>query len=368
MVPEPRDIGQIIEGELVRRGIFKPCSEHEPALHDGNTTSGYGYPITGLEKFLGYFDETVNIANFPSISIVTDFSTAYAYCRYTKKSGMDAVSLDGKESVRYTEKARKALQFFKSLYGISGSFQFYVERKKRYRDAKGLGESAAVAAAVSRALMSNVFGKDGLADVTLTSRFARMVSGSGTRSVSGGLSIWLSYPYMDESHSAGYFIKDPGNEIFVGAFPQPSKIVTDSAHKLAESSEFYGRWVSSKFQNLLEEIDNQFDMEHLLWRAQQDMYTLNSVILSKGHFIQTPESLTLINALNEFGKKNEGLYYTADTGPSIVLLSRDRKLIEEFISGRKEEFLWSSTKIGAASSDGDIERRAVEYLQEKSKL
>ncbi len=362
MVPEPRELGQIIESELVKRGLFKPSQPHGPDLEEGRTTFGYGYPITGLEKFLGYFDETINIANFPSISIVTDFSVAHAYCRYTASPGMDAVSLDGKESKKYTEKARKALQFFKSLYGISGSFRFYVERKKRYTDAKGLGESASVAAAVSRALMENAFGKGGSGDITLTSRFARMVSGSGTRSVSGGLSLWLSYPYMEESLSAGYFIKEPGSEIHVGAFPKPSHIVTDSAHRIAESSEFYGRWVSSKYQHILEEFENEFDWEFLLGRSQQEMYTLNSIILSKGHFIQTPESLALINSLNEFREKNPGLYYTADTGPTIVLLSQDRRLIEEFAAGRKEEFLWSSSKIDPPKKDRNVEKRASDFL------
>lgn len=362
MVPEPRELGEIIQSELLKRGLFKSSFRHEPDLEDGRTTYGYGYPITGLEKFLGYFDETINIANFPSISIVTDFSVSHSYCRYMKEPGLDGVSLDGKESKKYTEKARKALQFFKSLHGISGSFRFYVERKRRYTEAKGLGESASVAAAVSRALMENAFGKGGSSDVTMTSRFARMVSGSGTRSVSGGLSLWLSYPYIEEEHSAGYFIKDPGNDIYVGAFPMPSQIVTDSAHKLAESSEFYGRWVSSKYQNILEEFDDDFEWEHLLGRAQQEMYTLNSIILSKGHFIQTPASLSLINSLDEFRQKNPGLHYTADTGPTIVLLSRDRKLIEEFVSGRKEEFLWSSNKITQPKHDRDVEKRAMDFL------
>ncbi len=362
MVPEPRELGRILESELVSKGIFRASESHDADLEEGRITHGYGYPITGLEKFLGYFDETINIANFPSISIVTDFSVSHAYCKYTKEPGMDGVMLDGKESKKYSDKARKALQFFKSKEGISGSFRFYVERKKRYKDAKGLGESASVAAAVARALMENAFGKGASSDVTLTSRFARLVSGSGTRSVSGGLSLWLSYPYMEEEHSAGYFIKDPGEEIHVGAFPKPSHIVTDSAHRMAESSDFYGRWVSSKYQHLIEEFENDFEMDHLMQRAQEEMYTLNSIILSRGHFIQTPESLAIIGALNEFSEKNPGLYYTADTGPTIVLMSRDRKLIEEFVEGRDEEFLWSSNKIKPPKPDRDVEKRAISFL------
>lgn len=362
MVPDPRELGNIIERGLIDRGIFKPILEHQPDLEDGRITTGYGHPITGLEKFLGYFDESINIANFPSISIVTDFSISHAVCKYSKKGGGDEVWLDGKQDRKYTEKAIRALQFFKSVYEISGSFKFYIERRKKYQDAKGLGESAAVAASVSRALMANVFGTDGPKDVTLTSRFARMVSGSGTRSVSGGLSIWLSYPYIEESHSAGYFIRDT-DDFHVGAFPMPSLIVTDSAHKLAKSSDFYGRWVSSKYQNLLAELDGGFDTSHLMSRAQEEMYTLNSIILSRGHFIQTPQSLEIVNSLVKFQERNKGLYFTADTGPSIVLLSKDRKLIEEFVFSRDEEFIWSSSRVAESKPDRSFLDRSGKILK-----
>ena len=362
MVPDPRELGDIIERQLVEQGIFRPISDHVPALEDGKVATGYGFPITGLEKFLGYFDESINIANFPSVSIVTDFSVSHAVCEYTRKGGEDQVWLDGKQDRKYTEKAIRALQFFKSIYEISGSFKFYVERKKKYGNAKGLGESAAVAASVSRALIGNVFGSSALQDVTLVSRFARMVSGSGTRSVSGGMSIWLSYPYIEESHSAGYFIRDTGDMHF-GAFPMPSAIVTDSAHKLAKSSDFYGRWISSKYQNILAELDGGFDTDLMMHRAQEEMYTLNSIILSTGHFIQTPGSLEIINALINFRNKNEGLYFTADTGPSIVLLSRDRKLIEEFVASREEEFIWSSSKVSEPSPQKSFLERSRKFLK-----
>lgn len=362
MVPDPRELGSKIERGLIERGILKHLQEHTPALEDGRITTGYGYPITGLEKFLGYFDQSINIANFPSISIVTDFSVTHSVCKYTKKDGGDEVWLDGKQDRKYTEKARRALQFFKSVYEISGSFRFYIERKKKYENAKGLGESASVAASVARALIENVFGKDALSDVTLVSRFARMVSGSGTRSVSGGLSIWLSYPYIEESHSAGYFIRDT-DDFHVGAFPMPSMILTDSAHTLAKESDFYGKWVSSKYNNILEELDNGFDTEHLMKRAQEEMYMLNSIILSRGHFIQTPASLDIINSLVNFTAKNEGLYYTADTGPSIVLLSRDKKLIDEFVSSREEEFIWSSSRVTESKPQKNFLERSGKFLK-----
>ena len=362
---ESKEVGQLIERRLRDKGIFHPIVEHRSELEEGRITSGYGYPIIGLEKFLGYFDKSVNIANFPSISMLTDFSHATAFCKYVKEGGQDSVILDGKVERGYSEKAVRALEFFKDLGEITGSFKFYIERKKRYSEAKGLGESAAVAAATARALVSNVFGEEGLKDISLTSRFARLVSGSGTRSVSGAISLWLSYPYIMENHSFGMRVAEPGNKIHFGAFPLQSKWVTDNAHRVAESSEFYGRWISAKFQEIISELDNDFDLEYLMKRAQQEMFTLNSIIMSRGFFIQTTQSLPIINDLKIFQEKNAGIYFTADTGPSIVVMSQDRKLIQQFVEGRQEEFIWGSIPERDPPEDESVKKRALEYFRLK---
>ena len=363
-MPESKEVGQLIERRLRDNGLFHSIGEHQLGLEDGRITSGYGYPIIGLEKFLGYFDKSVNVANFPSISMLTDFSHVTAYCKYIKEGGQDSVILDGKVERGYSEKADRALEFFKNLAGIAGSFKFYIERKRKYNEAKGLGESAAVAAATARALVSNVFGEDGLNDISLTSRFARLVSGSGTRSVSGAVSLWLSYPYIMESHSFGMRVADPGNKIHFGAFPLQSRWITDNAHRIAESSEFYGKWISAKFQEIISEMDNGFDLEYLMKRAQQEMFTLNSIIMSRGYFIQTTQSLPIINDLKIFQEKNAGIYFTADTGPSIVVMSRDRKLIQQFVEGRQEGFIWGSIPEGDSSQDVSIKKRATEYFRQ----
>ncbi|MEM0156754.1 MAG: mevalonate pyrophosphate decarboxylase [Thermoplasmataceae archaeon] len=340
---DPKELGDLIHRELVRLGIWREPAEGTAELEPERIGVGYGYPIIGLEKFLGYFDRSLNIANFPSISMLTDFSYAVSYCKYIKKPASDFISLDGVTDKRYQDRARKALSFFKSLYGITGSFLFYIRRTRKYDNAKGLGESAAVAAAVARSITSCALTAQSSSNEELVSRLARLVSGSGTRSVTGGISMWLSYPYINERSCHGIRLPVDQGKIHFGAFPMASGWLTEDAHRLAESSPFYGRWMAEKFDKILEEIQNGFSIENLLKRAQDEMYTLNSVILSTGNFIQIPESLSIIGDLREFTAKNSALYYTADTGPSIVLMSQDRSAIEEFIEGRKEKFLWGKS-------------------------
>ncbi|WP_162509718.1 hypothetical protein [Thermogymnomonas acidicola] len=97
------------------------------------------------------------------------------------------------ETVR--ARVEKAMRALRSLSGRDIKVSFYIEMERKYPAGKGLGgESAAVSAAAARA----VAGVLGISDPASVSRLARLASGSGTRSVAGPLSLWLSYAYMDE--------------------------------------------------------------------------------------------------------------------------------------------------------------------------
>ncbi|MCW6168273.1 MAG: mevalonate pyrophosphate decarboxylase [Thermoplasmatales archaeon] len=343
-----------IESELVENGIIKGFHSHEPFIEDRQKSYGIGYPITGIEKFLGYFDKSINIANFPSISLLTDFSVALSECVFFKETGKDRVILDGEEKPVYTERARRALEFFKNVYDIKGSFQFRIDRKRKYRSAKGLGESAAIAAATARSLVSNVFGDDALKETSMISRLARLVSGSGTRSVSGGISIWMSYPYIREETSYGSRLPIDVGKIHFGCYPFPSVIQTANAHETAILSSFYSGWMAMKAGEIEDIIRSGYAIDNLLHIAQQEMYRMHSVLLSQGVFIHSPQSLKILLSFMEFQKKNEGIYITADTGPSLVLMSLDKGLIQEFIEKQKAEFIWGESPGDPGSSSEQL--------------
>lgn len=366
--PELKDLGEGFFEKLKEEGIYKEAGSYELNLEDGKTTYGGGYPITAIEKFLGYFDKDLNIAYFPSISFNTDFSYSNAFCRYVKEAGRDSVVLDGQTSEKYTERARKAMNYFKNAYSIGGSFQFYVRRAKKYEDAKGLGESAAIAASVSRALVRNVFGEKASEDDPLVSRFARLASGSGTRSSTGRFSLWISYPWIAERKSHGMVLPVNYDHFYFAAVPDKSEILTESAHSVAMSSMFYFKWAFNKYESLNEILEKGFSLDILLPKAEADMFLLNSLLMSKGVIIQNERSIPLINRIKEFKKKNEGLYFTADTGPSLVLLSQDKSLIEEFLSKESREYIIGKVPGSPPkSAEGKIESEAKAYFEDLEK-
>lgn len=328
--------GQKLEQDLRDRGIVHDIAEVQPEIEEGKISFGSGYPIKAVEKFLGYHNPAMKIAYTPSISFCTDFSIARSYCLYVKEPNKDIVYLDGAYSENRTQTARQALDIFRSLTGIQGSFLFYVARQRRYTKAKGLSESSAVASSVSRALVENVFGHEPKLIESLASRFAKFVSGSGTRSAISGLSVWLSYPKIAETKCFAYAIPSDLSKIKIAIFPKDADFTTNQMHDLAVKSPQYPAWVENKFTRISELVQTGFDPESIMLRAEEEMLAMNSLLMAGGTIIQTNESLSLIERIIAFRKKNPDLYFTADTGPSILVMSQDESLVKEFCESEQD--------------------------------
>ncbi|CAC12022.1 hypothetical protein [Thermoplasma acidophilum] len=362
-IAELHRAGDDIKEMMKSEGYYSEPSKYEAELSDGNITFAYSYPIKAFEKFLGYYDRENRIAFNPSISMRTDFSFCLAACRYRKNGKTDTVVLDGYADNKYYKKAKFALDKFRSEYSINGSFDFYIKRYRRYQKAKGLSESSAVAAAVSRALISNVFGDDAAKDDIFVSRYARLVSGSGTRAAHDGISMWLSYPGMDSRDCVAFKVGKSNENLNYGVFPKYSDVATDNAHSIAVNSVFYGTWVSEKFSNVKRLISDHFDINDLLKIGENDMLRLNSILMSGGLIIQTPDSLRILKEILKFKSKNEGFYFTADTGPSIAIFSFDRSLIDEFRENVNDEYIEGSYDFkGYNNRMRDFIREAQEYF------
>lgn len=360
---EFREMGEEIRKKLLDSGLIPKQKEHIPALEDGKISYGFGYPITGLEKFLGYFDRQFNLAYFPSISYLTDFSMTYSGCMYSSETGSDSVVLDGKTDETYNGRSLKAINYIKDLYGIKGSLHFYLKRKKKYGNAKGLGESASVAAAASRSAISCIFGREGLDDNPFVSRFARIVSGSGTRSVAGSISMWISYPSIRESESYGFPLNLDHGKMHFCAYPFPADFPTENAHGIAHSSPGYNGWVKEKLQRMLGYAETGFYLEDLIERTQKDMYSMHSLLMYSGNMVLNSGSISLIERIRKFRLKNEGnIVYTADTGPSLSVISDDQKLISEFTDENPGSIVGSIPDQSTVQIPQRFKKEAEEYL------
>ncbi len=336
--------GRAISDVLKTKGFYKELKNYEPGPEIGKVSYGEGYPITAISKFLGYYDKNLNIAFTPSISIATNFSLAKCTCEYIREKGKDIVSLDGEMSDSYTKRATKALNIFRRITNIEGSFIFKINREKRYEKAKGLGESAAVAAATARALISNVFGEKAARDKDFVSRFARLVSGSGTRSAAGGLAIWISFPSINEAESYAVNMPLDANNFNFAAFPDSHNITTLKAHDTAMSSPFYPAWINGKDDEILQLLSSKMEPKSLMELAEKEMFRLTAILHANGVIIQTEKSLKLIKQIIEFRQNGGNIFMTTDTGPSIVIMSDNKEELEKFVSTQKTKPIYGEIK------------------------
>ncbi|MGE9809969.1 mevalonate 3,5-bisphosphate decarboxylase [Ferroplasma acidiphilum] len=356
--------GENIKHKLVDMGLYRELINYDTVLEPGKISTGYSYPIKAFEKFLGYYDNYYKIANNPSTSFNTDFSFVYSACMYTKKDNSDMVILDGKPATGYVDRYEKPLEIFRKNTGIRGSFVFNIKRYRKYSEAKGLSESSAVASAVSRSLIKNVFGEMAAKDDSFVSRYARLVSGSGTRAAINGPSIWLSYPGIQEQNSFAVKIPADVDKINYAIFPKNIDYQTSNAHSEAVRSIFYNSWLNEKYKKLNEIIDGGFNIELMMNRAMEDMYALNSVLLSRGNVIQTAESISLLKNFIEFSKKHEGIYITGDTGPSLMVMSADKSLLNQFLETVDDlKIVGSHHPEAHKKRENEFRKESEEYFQ-----
>ncbi len=315
---------------------------------------GSGYPITGLEKFLGYYDSERKIANFPSISATTDFSLALCGVWISEK---DRVILDGTESSSYSARAKKALDIFRKTYGIGEKLTFNIERRKRYADAKGLGESAAVACAVSSALCNLFFSNP---SSQFISKWARYVSGSGTRSAAGGISLWLSYPGIPESRNHAIRVRDDLGGMKIACFPTANPLKTEDAHGTASSSPFYDRWARMKYELTIRHIRENFDPMSMIRRSQEDMLQMHALLTSRGTVVLDSRFTRIM----ELGRRHrEELFVTADTGPTPVIFYRDQDILHEVESIAGMEALGGNVVNSRPEIPGDFREKTKKIME-----
>ena len=342
---EMKELGKRIHSVISSMDEYREPGRHTLELEDLKIGFGESYPIKATEKFLGYYDPSVNIAFNPSVSFSTDFSKCTAFCTYRKNRGKDRVFFNGHESEKYTARSAKALRALREMFRIEGHFVFLVGIKRRYREAKGFSESSAVAAAVARALVSCIFEEGAVTDREFVSSLARLVSGSGTRAVFDGFSIWESYAGISPGLSCAHPLKVDYRKLNFFAVPSAGFLPTDNAHRLAVESPFYSSWVREKIKAMESYLDPVPDIETLLKRGMEDSFHLHSILMSQSMPVFSERTFEVLKKIREFSVKNEGIRILMDTGPSVVVTSTDKTLLQEF-----REFLGMRVLTGSIPS------------------
>ncbi len=357
---------------LKKKGILIPSLPKDlKAIKEEGEAFSLAYPIQGLLKYHGLANKEHRTANFPSISLNNDAFYTVTYVKFSKKYQKDSFMLNGSEidskDQRYLRVSHQ-LDFIRK-YSKIGTKAAIISRniiKKNNKTVlgKGIGTSASAGAAIAHACISIIYNNEFnyTSNLNLRGLFSRYLAGSAIRSCVGGIGLWISHPNIEPTESFGIRLDTKEIQSFIDdidliTISLQSKIQTDKAHEIALLSPFYNSWMKSrknqiiKFYNAL--IDENFEIMGEM--TEFDTLQLHAITMTgspdKNLILWTPETISIMHLTRDLRKQGIPVYFSIDTGPSVVLLTRTKftKAIIENLINLNDNFNINVGKIGGPS-------------------
>ena len=357
---------------LKNKGIVLPSLPNDlKAIKDEGEAFAIAYPIQGLLKYHGLADKEQRIANFSSISLNNDAFFTITYVKFSKKYQKDRFMLNGIEIDPKDQKFNRVshqLNFIRKYSKISTKAMIIsrniIKKNNETVLGKGIGTSASAGAAIAHASISIIYDNklDYTNNLKLRGLFSRYLAGSATRSCVGGIGLWISHPDIDPKENLGIRLDTKKIQTFINdidliTISIKSNIQTDKAHEIAPLSPFYDSWMKTrknqimKFYNAL--IDENF--EKIGEMSEYDTLQLHAITMTgspdKNLILWTPETISIMHLTRKLRKQGIPVYFSIDTGPSVVLLTRTgftKEILENLIK-LNDKFNINVGKIGGPS-------------------
>lgn len=312
----------------------EPYPQQLPPPRERGAAAARAYPMQGILKYHGLSDWQWRVAFLPSISVCNDAAYTLTYVAFDPALDADAVTIGAIPATgRDLERVAQTLDVVRGLAGVATRARVVSRNVTRASiTGKGLGSSASGSAALAAAALAALFGPEVTANRRFLSCIARLLAGSGCRSATGGVSLWLAYPGLP--HTDSYAVRlDRHNELADLALvtvPINSRIglKTEAAHHDAPHSSFFKSWLHSRGAEIIECIAavRNGDWRTLGQYAELDSIRLHGVTMSGSRenkiFGWEPENITLFRRCNELRSSGVPVYASTDTGPTVVLLTQ----------------------------------------------
>ncbi len=308
-----------------------------PALAEPGRPQGMAaaiaYPMQGILKYHGMSDWDWRIAYLPSVSVCNDAAYSLTRVEFDPDFAEDSAIIGGAPARgRDLERVRQSLDAVRRIARVN-SYARVVSRNvvRGSKTGKGLGSSASGSAALATAALAALFGPEIVQNRRLLSCMSRLLAGSGCRSATGGVSLWLSYPGISHEESFAVRLDDAGqlDDLRLVTVPIDSRIglKTELAHHDAPESSFFKSWMLSRGPEVLECIAaaRTGDWQTLGRWAELDSMRLHGVTMSGSRenklFAWEPENIALFRMCNDLRAAGAPVYCSTDTGPTAVFLT-----------------------------------------------
>lgn len=294
----------------------------------------------------------------PSVSFSLTNSRTETEVQYWPKESDDLVSaefyFEGKRKPAFEEKIIKFFEKIQAEFNLFKEYHLHIDSKNSFPHSAGIASSASAMSALALCLLSieqelEYFDDDILKQKA--SKLARLGSGSASRSIYGGFSLWGECIYFPHS-SKEYAI--PISENIHPAFKNlqdtilivksTEKTVSSSAgHKLMDEHPYRVARVNQAKKNtesLINALQNG-DFNTFITICEQEALSLHAMMMTSNpsYILMESESLQLIEKIKKFrAETNAKVCFTLDAGPNIHLIYplEEKERVMKFV---KDELL-----------------------------
>lgn len=321
---------------LHRHGIAFP--DYPTFDQPGNprgVAAAMAHPMQGILKYHGLADWEWRTAFLPSISVTNDAAYSMTLVEFDPDLNEDVVAIGGQRATgRDLERVKQSLNAVRNLAEMNSHARVTsknVIAGGTLRAGKGLGTSASGSAALAMAAIAAAFGEAAVQNWRFVSAMSRLLAGSGCRAATGGVSLWMSYPGIAHEDSFALRLDTQGqlDDVRLITVPIDSRIglKTEAAHADAPNSPLFKCWMRNRRDEALRCIEAVMrgDWLTVAQMAEADSITLHAVTMTGGGerklFAWEPENITLFRACDDLRAQGVPVYFSTDTGPTMVLLT-----------------------------------------------
>lgn len=292
-----------------------------------------------LVKYWGKYGEQLP-AN-PSLSLTLSKCHTRTVVHFTEAEPAEnwrfSVKLDGQEKDDFKPKIEtffnRVLPFFPEL----NRFEMVIHTTNSFPHSSGIASSASAFAALAMCL-TDLRGKihpfrDRQERLQLASSWARLGSGSASRSIYGGWVLWGRHATIPEGNQ-DYAVPYPGAVHKLFEDMKDTVLLVEKGQKQVSSSAGHGMMDNHPFAAQRYEAANRHiselaailaagDLEAFGTLVEQEALMLHGLMMSgrPGYVLMRPNTLAVIEKVWEF-RRNTGvpLFFTLDAGANVHLL------------------------------------------------
>jgi diphosphomevalonate decarboxylase len=286
------------------------------------TATAVAHPNIALVKYWGKADADLALPATGSVSMGLDvFPTTTSVTLLDSQEARDRFVLNGR--VADAGPLTRVERFLDLVRQLAGSdVRAAVESTNTVPTGAGLASSASGFAALATAAAA-AYGLD-LSERDL-SRLARRGSGSATRSIPGGVSVW--HAGDDQGSFAETIPAPPMAMVVVTINAGPKEIGSREAmRRTIATSPFYPAWVTSTTATVTDMLDAcaAGDFTRVGELTESNALRMHATI--EGSFppirYLTARSVAVFDAVAELRASGLEAYATADAGPNVVVLTK----------------------------------------------